>query len=82
VIRLELPMRKVIMTKIISPTELKGLRIRASTKGTYITIPWVVTLSDDENHIEAARKLASHLKWPNAKDLIGGYLPDGCAVFL
>jgi hypothetical protein len=48
---------QAIVTKLIQPTAVKGMRLRARTPTHSVIVPWRPMLTPDENHRYAAMKL-------------------------
>lgn len=76
---------KVIRTKYIGPTSVKGSRVSASTgeTGQRIILDWPYELNPTKAHAKAARALCTKLGWdgPNY-ELVGGGFPDGTMVWV
>lgn len=53
-----------IRTRYQGPTDWKGSRITATTKGRRLSVPWRYELSTGENHQRAARLLAERIGAP------------------
>ena len=69
---------QTINTKFLPSTNTLGARIVVTTSSSCcikITSPWDYSLSTDQNHITAAKKLAGLLKWQY--NFIGGHTPTG-----
>lgn len=73
-------MRQAITTKYLSPTNVKGSRIKASCQAGSITLHWDDRLNSTENHRYAAIALASKLEWDGV--WTGGFNQDGHGVFI
>lgn len=56
-------MRQAIATKFVGPSNVRGSRVIASCDAKRIIVSWNHSQSADDNHIAAARKLASELGW-------------------
>jgi len=50
-------------TKKLAPTDTKGTRIYASGAGRRVVLPYDYALNAYDNHLTAARLLASRLGW-------------------
>lgn len=59
-------MRQAITTKYVGPTDTRGSRVIASCDAKRIIVSWSHLMNVDDNHIAAARKLASELGWSGA----------------
>jgi hypothetical protein len=66
-----------IYTKYTGPTNTRGSRIRATTSGGAgsVSVPYDHALDTDENHDEAAKKLAAKLGWEG--EMVRGTAPKG-----
>lgn len=72
---------QAIETKYMGPTNFKGSRVKAVCAAGSLTIEWDDTLNSDENHLEAARKLAEKLRWLDGGfSLRSGTLKNGHGV--
>jgi hypothetical protein len=67
---------QAIITKYIGPSNVKGVRIKATCQAGSITLSWDHALNADGNHCAAAKALAEKWGW-NFGEWIGGQLPDG-----
>jgi hypothetical protein len=69
---------QTITTRYIRPTDRLGARIKASIQGSHwVSKGWDHALSDEGNHLHAARSLAESLGW--AGDWVGDTTPEGYA---
>ncbi len=72
-------MFQAIVTKYIGPTNMRGSRIKAQASAGSLTLEWDNGLNPDDNHLAAAKALATKMGW-QGHWFIGG-LPkgNGCA---
>ena len=54
---------QAIITKYISATNFKGSRIQAKCEAKTIYVEYTHELNTEQNHIEAAKKIATKLGW-------------------
>jgi hypothetical protein len=66
---------QAIVTKFISATNHKPMRMSASCATGHIIVEWDDALEPEGNHIKAAMDLCAKLEWPYA--FASGSLPDG-----
>ena len=71
-------MRQAIRTRVIGPTDFKGMRIVAECLALKRFYPWDYSLDVDGNHTLAACRMMKELKWE--MDTVSGSLKDGSAV--
>lgn len=78
-----------IETYFVSPTNTRGARIKARVMegrtadggpARSITLPWDPALEVSENHMEAAKALATRLGWPG--EWVEGAGPSGSSVWV
>lgn len=65
---------QAIVTKYISPSNVKGSRVKAACQAKSIILNWDDALNADQNHCVAAKALATKLGWFG--HWVGGKLPD------
>lgn len=75
-------MRQAIVTKYLAPTSQRGSRVKATAEAGSVTIPWDHARNIDENHREAAQRLAEKYGWHAKHSLVGGVLPGGGYCFV
>ena len=69
---------QAITTKHLSPTNLRGSRIKATAcSGISHTISYPYELNSDKAHMIAALELVRKLNWTNGKPWYGGSTKDG-----
>lgn len=68
-------MRQAIETRYFGPTNFRGSRVKATAQAGSVTLSWDDALSVDENHVAAARALASKYGWSGR--YAGGALVNG-----
>jgi stress response protein SCP2 len=67
---------KAIMTKYLSPGNVKGARIKAFDQdGNRVILEWNHSMDGFENAAMAAEELKRKMKWKG--ELVGGSLKDG-----
>ena len=66
---------QAIVTKYLSPTDVRGARIKAFCDGGSITIGYDHSLSSEDAHRKAAEALRERMKWTG--ELIQAGLPKG-----
>jgi hypothetical protein len=71
---------QAIITKYLGPTNFRGSRIKASCQAKSVTMSWDHALNPSSNHLAAAIKLATLLRWDYGV-WVAGDLPDGSTVF-
>ena len=62
---------QAIETRYLSPTNVRGARVKATASAGSVTIGWDHALSPDGNHAAAARALCARFDWK-------GTLATGC----
>jgi hypothetical protein len=67
---------QAIVTKYLPATNVRGSRVKASCQAKSIIRSWDNSLNADQNHMAAAKELATMLGW-NYGDWVGGWPPDG-----
>lgn len=72
---------QAIITKYIGPTNVRGSRVKATAQAGSVTLEWDDALNRDDNHMAAAKALATKLGWDYG-EFIAGTLPDGCDVWV
>ena len=72
---------QAITTKFMSPTNVKGSRIKATCQAGSLTLHWDHALNPDQNHCRAAKALAVKLGWTYGT-WQSGELPDGSSVWV
>jgi hypothetical protein len=65
---------QAILTQYLPATNFKGSRVKATCQAKSKTLHWDHALNIDENHMAAARALATDLGW-NYGPWVGGGLP-------
>jgi hypothetical protein len=72
---------QAITTKYIGPSNTRGSRIKAETaQGETLTIDCAGSISEEENHISAARSLAERLNWHGS--FVGDRIKGARMVFV
>ena len=75
---------EAIYTKYLGPTDTRGSRVRATTasggKDETLTRSWDSAGESTDNHVAAARELATKLGWKG--DWVHGYATGGEYVFV
>lgn len=66
---------QAIVTKYFGPTNTLAGRIKASASAGYVFVEYDHSLSQSDNHIQAARKLAEKFDWCGT--YVAGGMPDG-----
>lgn len=74
-------MRQAIVTKYLGPTNTRSGRIKATAFAGSVTIEYDAGLSQDSNHLAAARKLAEKFKW-RGKWIAGGMPSEDGNVYV
>ncbi len=72
---------QAIVTKYLGPTNVRGSRIKAKCQAGSVTLSWEYGLNSMNNHLAAAKALATKLGW-NYGEWIGAGLPDGSCVYV
>jgi hypothetical protein len=69
---------QAIQTRYIGPTNYRGSRVVAWCEAGKLIHQWDHSLNVDQNHREAARKLADKLGWIGGyySEMVGGALPN------
>lgn len=75
-------MRQAIVTKFLGPTNNRGARVKATAEAGSVTIGWDHARNIEENHREAAQRLAEKFGWHQRATLVGGALPGGGYCFV
>jgi hypothetical protein len=71
---------QAIMTRHLSPSNVRGAHVKATTSAGSVTLPWNHALNADANHLAAARALADKFAWQGV--LIGGGLSSADMCFV
>ncbi len=69
---------QAITTKYLSPTSVRGARVKATADAGSVTLSWDHSLNTDGNHLTAARALADKFGWSG--HLIAGGLPRNAGL--
>jgi hypothetical protein len=72
---------QAIQTKYIGPSNVRGSRVKAIAQAGSVTLEWDDALNRDDNHLAAAKALATKLSWDYG-EFIAGTLPDGNDVWV
>lgn len=56
-------MYQAITTKYIGPSNVRGSRVKAMCDAGSVTLDWDNALNSEDNHIAAAKALATKLEW-------------------
>jgi hypothetical protein len=72
---------QAIVTKFLSPTNVKHARVKATCQAGSVTLSWDHALNPEANHRTAAMALVKKQDWFYG-DWIGGGLPDGNMVWV
>lgn len=72
---------QAITTKYIGPSNVRGSRVKATAQAGSITLEWDNALNRDQNHMAAAKALATKLDWDYG-EFIAGTLPSGDGVWV
>ena len=72
--------RQAITTKHLGPTNHRGSRIKATAAAGSITVNCFPGVSDEKNHIAAAKDLATKFEWSGK--WFGGEMSDGRRCFV
>jgi hypothetical protein len=75
-------MRQAIWTKFLSPTDTRGVRIKACCEAGSVIVPWDHALNIDANHATAAQALAYKLGWDDSPMAGGALVGSGYAFVL
>lgn len=67
-------MPQAIITKYVSPTNTKGSRIKATAAVGSVTVSYDYALNAEQNHLAAAKALATKYEWRGV--WTGGGMPD------
>jgi hypothetical protein len=67
---------QAIITRYLGPTNFRGGRVKATCQAKSKTLEWDHALNPTQNHIAAAKAIATELGWNYGK-WTGGELPDG-----
>ena len=67
-------MRQAIQTRYFGPGNVRGSRIKAFAEAGSVTVSYDYALNASENHLAAAKALASKLQWDGT--WVGGALPN------
>lgn len=54
---------QAIQTRFLGPTNYKGSRVKAFCRAGSMSLPWDNSLNSEDNHVRAAKALASKLGW-------------------
>ena len=65
---------QAIVTKYLSPTNVRGARVKATAAAGSVTLHWDHALNSEDNHTAAAKALANKYNWPG--EWHGGGMPD------
>ncbi len=71
---------KAITVKYLGPTNTKGARVKASSFGHSVTLPWDYEYDGNKNRLLAALSLQSKMNWDYK--LVRGALTDDTDVFV
>ena len=66
---------QAIETRYLSPTNVRGARVKATAGAGSVTLGWDHALNPDENHAAAARALCARFDWKGT--LATGQLATG-----
>lgn len=70
-------MKQAIVTKYLSPTNRRDVRIKVTAQAGSKTYPWDHENDTEINHENCARAFAAELGWLERNRMVGGHNPDG-----
>lgn len=67
-------MRQAIVTRYLSPSNVRNSRVKATARAGSIILPWDHALNTEQNHCAAAKAFAKKHNWSGV--WFGGCLPN------